>query len=642
MRERLTLLLVLCSLLIACGGGSTPASSPPPPPPVQFKLTIAVSGTGTVTSGPAGINCPTTCTAQFDTGTVVKLTATAGTGFAFSGFGGACSGTTCQVALTRDQSVTAAFSAAPPATLTVVVSGSGTVISSPAGINCPTACTATFASGTTTTLTATPASGSSFEGYSGACSGQTCQLALTRDQSVAASFGTASLQSSINHIIFMTQENRSFDHYFSHLPEYWQANNFPQASNGTTLDVESSTDFNLDPNGVAVYPYELITQCIENPSPSWDESHVDFNWHNAVSSTYLGDGFVHTASQEGQLYDLLGHRVMGYYTEKVLNYYYFMASSFATSDRWFSPELSRSQLNHPYKYAATSGGHVYPFSGSTAKTMPQLLDENGITWKIYVHPGPDLCSTPTCLARYTYLNEFTYLSHVMSVEPNNIASTAQFLADAASGTLPQVAWIEPASAVALDEHPTDDAGNPTVVPVAVQPGAKFVASLINGLMISPSWKDSVFILTYDEGGGIWDHVSPMSTVNPAGTTPISPAGTPEIPVDLGKLGYLDICENADGSVQNTPTCRFEYTGYRVPLIVVSPFTKKNYVSHTPMDYSAVLKLVEERFNLPSLTLRDGAQASVTEFFDFAKVPWATPPTPPGQLTNAPCYLNALP
>ena len=76
MRERLTLLLVLCSLLIACGGGSTPASSPPPPPPVQFKLTIAVSGTGTVTSGPAGINCLTTCTAQFDTGTVVKLTAT--------------------------------------------------------------------------------------------------------------------------------------------------------------------------------------------------------------------------------------------------------------------------------------------------------------------------------------------------------------------------------------------------------------------------------------------------------------------------------------------------------------------------------------------------------------------------------------
>jgi phospholipase C len=69
-----------------------------------------------------------------------------------------------------------------------------------------------------------------------------------------------------------------------------------------------------------------------------------------------------------------------------------------------------------------------------------------------------------------------------------------------------------------------------------------------------------------------------------------------------------------------------YTGYRLPLIVISPFTKKNYVSHTVADYTAMLKFIETRFNVPALTKRDAAQMDMTEFFDFENVPWATPPT----------------
>ena len=67
---------------------------------------------------------------------------------------------------------------------------------------------------------------------------------------------------------------------------------------------------------------------------------------------------------------------------------------------------------------------------------------------------------------------------------------------------------------------------------------------------------------------------------------------------------------------------------RLPLIVISPFAKKNYVSHTVRDYTAILNLVESRFNLPALTNRDAAQADMSEFFDFVNVPWATPPSPP--------------
>jgi phospholipase C len=82
-----------------------------------------------------------------------------------------------------------------------------------------------------------------------------------------------------------------------------------------------------------------------------------------------------------------------------------------------------------------------------------------------------------------------------------------------------------------------------------------------------------------------------------------------------------------------------YTGYRVPLLVISPFSKKNYVSRTVADDTAWLKVVETRFGLPSLTKRDVAQVDMTEFLDFVNVPWRTPPTQP---TDGPCYLNHRP
>jgi phospholipase C len=82
---------------------------------------------------------------------------------------------------------------------------------------------------------------------------------------------------------------------------------------------------------------------------------------------------------------------------------------------------------------------------------------------------------------------------------------------------------------------------------------------------------------------------------------------------------------------------YDHTGYRVPLIVVSPFARKNFVSHTVMDYTAILKFIETRFNLPNLTARDKAQPDMTEFFDFVNPPWMTPPAGiPTQPTPGPC------
>jgi phospholipase C len=377
--------------------------------------------------------------------------------------------------------------------------------------------------------------------------------------------------------------------------------------------------------------------CVENPSPSWNESHVDFNKNDSLSTTFLGDGFARTAGFEGPINDVIGARVMGYYTGDNLNYYYFMASNFATSDRWFSPAMSRTQINRQYMLAATSQGHAYPIDPNhpgpllSAKTIAQELDEHGITWKDYVHPlnGPNPCVTPSCLMGQSYFGQFTYGSTIVAAGNQHLSTVDQFLADANAGTLPAVSFVEPASAEGLDEHPADIGSGA----VDIQTGAKFVASLINGLMNSPSWKDSIFILTWDEFGGFYDHVSPQPTVSPDGIAP----------KDLITAPKPDICVNVDGTINSSPTCNFQYTGYRLPLVVISPFTKKNFVSHKVMDYTAMLKLIEERFNLPALTARDFAQPSMAdEFFDFNAAPWRTPPIPPDQLTNGACYLDHLP
>jgi phospholipase C len=520
--------------------------------------------------------------------------------------------------------------------LTVTVTGNGSVTSSPTGINCPTTCTASFSDGTSVTLTATAAAGFAFSGFSGGCSGMACQLSVSDGQniSVTAAFAKAPPPqgiTSINHIIVLLQENRSLDHYFGHLPDYWQAHGYPQATNGTTFDGEPSNASNLDPNGDAIAPYNLQSACTENPSPSWNESHVDRNRYDPTNSTVAPmDGFIHTAAGDASgvgLYDVLGHRAVGYFVGDQLNYYYFMASNFATSDAWFSPALSRTHPNRMYLYAATSAGHVYPLANSSSAPLPnqtifQLMQENHVSWKIYIHPDASGCATPSCLAPYSYLSQFTYFQDVLNNMPNQFASTARLLSDMQNGTLPQVAFIEPAGYVGLDEHATDsDAVNPP----NVQSAAAYVQSIVDTLMASTSWKDSLLILTYDEGGGFYDHVPPHSA---------TPPDAVQFPIDLPSG---DIC---DGNT-SSPVCGFFTTGFRLPLIVISPFTKKNYVSHTAMDYTAILKLIETRFKLPALTARDAAQPEMTEFFDFTNVPWATPPDTPKQDRSMPCVLETL-
>jgi hypothetical protein len=168
-------------------------------PPASHTLTVAKAGagSGTITSSPAGINCGADCSESYTAGTIVTLTATPAGGSTFAGWsGGGCSGTgSCVVTMTAATTVTATFNVQAPQTFPLNVSksgaGSGTVTSSPAGISCGADCSESYDSGTVVTLTAAPAGGSTFAGWSGACSGTgSCQVTMTAARSVSATFNT--------------------------------------------------------------------------------------------------------------------------------------------------------------------------------------------------------------------------------------------------------------------------------------------------------------------------------------------------------------------------------------------------------------------------------------------------------------------
>ena len=399
----------------------------------------------------------------------------------------------------------------------------------------------------------------------------------------------------INHIVWTLQEFRSFDSTFAKLNDYRLAHSL--AADVDDLPADAS---NPSFDGKTQVPaFHLNTVCIENDTPAWDESRRDVNRNNPESKTGPLNGFVYTAAHfaqdenaagHGPYLDTAGIRTMGYYTERELPYYYFMATQFATSDRFYGTILSRTPPNRIANMAGSALGVVNKIASGTTfqqNTIFHLLENAGITWKIYQNQG-------------SYLG---YFQPFYGLHEDHIATIDQYFLDLQNGTLPQVAYIEPQTTT--NEHPGTH----------IQKGAAQMASYMNALMASTAWKDSVFILSYDHGG-LYDHVAPQTAVPPD-----------NIPPQLSPTNHVD---------------DYSRTGFRLPVIIVSPFTKKGFVSHTVMDNSAILKLIETRFNLPNLTARDAAQPDMTEFFDLTNIPNGKAPTPPEQPTNAPCTFGQLP
>ncbi len=505
----------------------------------------------------------------------------------------------------------------------------------------------------------------------------------------------ASSLNAINHVVLFLQENRSFDHYFGQLNPYRKVNGWNIGDDGKDYEVDGTDDklntiSNQDDQGTSYPLFKLKSTCIDDESSSWLESYGDVNrWDFSTARNISMDGFVHIAEGyarncsssgtcSGNFTDLTGERAMGYYDQEFLNYYYYMASQFALSDRWFSPVSSKSIPNRIATFTGgTTEGLVFD-PGSNDK-LPQLaiptifqeLDSAKVTWKIYYTVTQDLClvsnpcsssvpnanypsttfSTLTYSYKYLYQNPSksactgtTKQSSVVGdptdsfcIDPNHIAPLSQYFRDLAAGTLPSFAFIESGSGQ-NDEHPGSGQSLLT--------GQTEASSIINALMTSTSWKSSVFFFSYDEGGGPYDHVPPVPGHSNQNTDPslgaipdissiaVSPdAFKPCLPSGSVPTTHCDLV-SGDPGTKNTDAATVNgfaaQLGFRVPNIVISPFSRRHYVSHTPMDHTAIIKFVENRFINSSthLTARDAAQSNLLEFFDFTKIPWSTPPKPP--------------
>lgn len=322
-----------CVITVTSALTITPAFTPSPTTSiltVSYLPTGVSSAAGTVTSEPSGIACPGTCNSSFEGNTAVTLTANAGTGYVFAGWsGGGCTGTsTCSVTVSSNETVNATFtSTATTATLTASVAGTGTVTSSPAGINCPGTCSASFPLNSSVTLTETAGSGNGFTGWGGACSGTGgCNVSINAAETVSANFtpNSGSLKS-LNHIIIFAQENRSFDHYFGAMRQYWANNGIPDQSfdglpqfnplsgdaplygpppavPGCDPNLSTSTTCQASPAAPLVTSFHnTYTVCSEALSPFWNEAHIDYDYNDPTGTAPAPlDGWVQAAANDAR------------------------------------------------------------------------------------------------------------------------------------------------------------------------------------------------------------------------------------------------------------------------------------------------------------------------------------------------------
>jgi phospholipase C len=470
-------------------------------------------------------------------------------------------------------------------------------------------------------------------------------------QSVVLTVSPAPPGNPLKHIVFMLQENRSFDDYFGMLGPY-RAQRLAQfgitasASDVNGLNCADSTCSNITlytrndapiPDA-AVHPFHYTTACTENLSPSWDESHydVDLNGTSWSATTQPGwtadpsafkmDNFLQTTTSITQTNpndDPSGTRPMGYYTDADLPFYYDLATFFATSDTWFSPMLANTIPNRMYIMAATSFGHVFPdpppSGGFSPETIFGALTKAGVSWRYYYQDNSvflaqfhDYQSNPAVRANVAPIQDYYDLLHGNCGGQSCDADQA----------LPQVVFIERAASTALDEHPDTGTNN--------QKGAAQVRNIIAALMDSTAWKHSAFIFSFDEAGGLYDHVPPMQVPVPDGFAP-------------GHCPDSGPCTFSSSDAQAT----FNLSGMRLPLIVISPWVRPHFVSHVPRDSTAILAFIENTFNVPPLTKRDAyftdPSRDMSEFFDFSTPallnapdgsPWSS--FLPQQPTNLPC------
>ncbi|HEY2511651.1 MAG TPA: alkaline phosphatase family protein [Polyangiaceae bacterium] len=349
----------------------------------------------------------------------------------------------------------------------------------------------------------------------------------------------------ITHLLVIVEENRSFDHYYGKLSAAGQ----PEAEGWP------ASFANPDGADASVPPTHLTTRCLPVDPPHQGQA-MQEGWDQGKM-----DGFVKSAAVSGSN----GHFAMGYYDGTDLPFYYWLANNYAIADRYFGSTLGGTWANRDYLYAGTSDGVTDTGQATiSARTIYDALTDAKIGWAVYT----DGDVRQNCLAGWTD-------SHA------GVAPYDALIKALGDGTLPPVSFADPGPL--QDEHPTAN----------VNGGETWVRQIYQAAVASPLWPHLAIVFTYDESGGLADHVAP----------PKACLASPD-------------------------QTAFDRYGMRVPAFVLSPWARPHYVSHVVHDHTSTLRLVEALFDLPALTARDANADALLDMFDFTCGPHAPASAPP--------------
>ena len=433
----------------------------------------------------------------------------------------------------------------------------------------------------------------------------------------------------IKHIVVLMMENHSFDNYLGTLG---RGEGFPLGDDGTP-DAENS-----DSAGTMIRAHHPSSTVQQDgvPCQSWCASHTQ--WGGGKMN-----GFVTSTEQAAPEGDKTA--AMAYWTDQDLPFYHGLARTFPLADRWFSSCLGPTFPNRRFLLAGTANGLMddLPFNlldRPPAGTIMDMLTRHKISWINYRSASSDtsefrgymryrrrrtrhhLASLGRPLRKTSDVFkrdlQFTaaiyplgmagYMAHVRSIE--------QFFADADSGNLPSFCIIDPDFRSFSEENPQD-----------IRKGESFAAEVISRVMHGPGWADTLLIWTYDEHGGYYDHVAPPSAVPPDDVRGRSLVAHQSLLRSLLKVLFPGYVRHAERLVAGPDA--YDTYGFRVPAVIVSPYARPDCVLSDIFDHTSVLKLIEEKWNLPALTLRDAAATSPLGALDLTAPPaFLTPPELP--------------
>jgi phospholipase C len=442
----------------------------------------------------------------------------------------------------------------------------------------------------------------------------------------------------IKHIVVLMMENHSYDNYFGMLAG--RGEGFPVGPDG---EPEIA---NQGAGGEFIRAYHLpsTVQQPQVPSQSWRASHVQWGGGKC-------DGFV--TSSQAMLAEAAGGTAagldaaagMGYWSEADLPFYYGLARTFPLADHWFASCLGPTFPNRRFLISGTAHGLIDDapydlFDYPPAGTIFDMLTRHGISWENY-HPvagdQPGLRSYARHKRKMTRRRLMSAarsvraatqgvqkdLQFTADVYPLGIGrymqhagSTDQFFADAGGGTLPAFSIVDPDFDTYSEENPQD-----------IRKGESFAAEVINRVMHGRGWPHTLLIWVYDEHGGYHDHVSPPAAVPPDNVQGRSLVGSPTRLQALLRPLFPGLVKNEEQLTEGPHY--YDRYGFRVPAVIVSPYARPDYVCSEVLDHTSVLKLVEQKWNLPALTARDAAASSPLDALDLTGPPaFLEPPSLP--------------